>query len=116
EVVGVEDGLGMRRSVRVFAGRTLTGRMAGPALRAWNMADVLSREHAVRLVTVNPVADPPPAPFPVVAASRRELDHHVAWADIVILQGHILELAPSIKHEDAHEIVVCDVHDPVHRE
>src|SRR5690606_40920532 len=45
-----------------------------------------------------------------------KLDHHVAWADIVILQGHILELAPSLKHEYAHKIVVCDVYDPMHLE
>ncbi len=116
EVFGIEDAIGSRRSICVITGDTLTSRMAGPAIRAWNIADVLSREHDVRLVTVNPVADPPPAPFPVVAASRRELDHHVAWADIVILQGHILELAPSLKHEYAHKIVVCDVYDPMHLE
>ena len=116
EVFGIEEAFGSRRSICVITGDTLTNRMAGPAIRAWNIADVLSREHDVRLVTVNPVADPPPAPFPVVAASRRELDDHVAWADIVILQGHILELAPSLKHEYAHKIVVCDVYDPMHLE
>ncbi|MER7117227.1 glycosyltransferase [Saccharomonospora azurea] len=116
EVFGIEKTFGTRRTICVVTGDTLTKRMAGPAIRAWNIAAVLAAEHDVRLVSVNPVVDPPPAPFTVTAASRRDLAHHIAWADIVVLQGHVLELAPSLKREYAHKIVVCDVYDPMHLE
>ena len=49
----------------MLTGDALSDRMAGPAIRAWNMADVLAAEHEVRLVTVNPLCAPPEAPFAV---------------------------------------------------
>ncbi|PRX44292.1 GT2 family glycosyltransferase [Prauserella shujinwangii] len=116
EAFGIERAFGARRKVLVLTGDAITERMAGPAIRAWNMAQVLSAEHDVRLVTVNPLADPPPAPFPVSAARRRDLTEPVAWADVVILQGHVLEMAPALKREHAHKIVVCDLYDPMHLE
>ncbi|NIJ14006.1 GT2 family glycosyltransferase/glycosyltransferase involved in cell wall biosynthesis [Saccharomonospora amisosensis] len=116
EAFGIEKSFGARRKVLVLTGDSVGERMAGPAIRAWNIASVLATEHEVRLVTVNPVADPPPAPFEVRAARRRELTEHVEWADIVILQGHVLEMAPALKAEQAHKIVVCDLYDPMHLE
>ncbi|RZQ62712.1 glycosyltransferase [Amycolatopsis suaedae] len=116
EAFGIEEVFGQRRKILVLTGDAITERMAGPAIRAWNMAATLSGEHEVRLVTVNPVADPPPAPFSVSAARRRDLTEPVAWADIVILQGHVLEMAPELKARDSAKIVVCDLYDPMHLE
>ncbi|PXY32389.1 glycosyltransferase [Prauserella muralis] len=113
---GIEQAFGKRRRVLVVTGDAITERMAGPAIRAWNIATVLSAEHDVRLVTVNPLADPPPAPFAVSAARRRDLTEPIEWADIVILQGHVLEMAPALKDEHSHKIVVCDLYDPMHLE
>ncbi|NIH82452.1 glycosyltransferase [Amycolatopsis viridis] len=115
-VFGIEGVFGQRRKVLVITGDAITERMAGPAIRAWNIASVLSAEHDVRLVTVNPLAAPPPAPFPVSAAGKRDLAEPVAWADIVILQGHVLEMAPALKAQDSNKIVVCDLYDPMHLE
>ncbi|NKQ57840.1 glycosyltransferase [Amycolatopsis sp. K13G38] len=114
EAFGIESLFGQRRKVLVITGDAITDRMAGPAIRAWNIATVLSAEHDVRLVTVNPLADPPPAPFPVSAARKRDLAEPVGWADIVILQGHVLEMAPALK--ESNKIVVCDLYDPMHLE
>ena len=116
EALGLEQAFGARRKILVITGDAISERMAGPAIRAWNMADVLAAEHDVRLVTVNPVCAPPDAAFPVVRAKRRELEPHVAWADVVIVQGHALELVPSLKKADSTKIVVCDVYDPMHLE
>ncbi|WP_020668097.1 glycosyltransferase [Amycolatopsis nigrescens] len=116
EAFGIDGLFGHRRKVLVVTGDSITERMAGPAIRAWNIASVLAGEHEVRLVTVNPIADPPPAPFAVSAATRRTLGEPIEWADIVILQGHVLELAPALKKEHAHKIVVCDLYDPMHLE
>jgi GT2 family glycosyltransferase/glycosyltransferase involved in cell wall biosynthesis len=114
EAFGIESVFGQRRKVLVITGDAITDRMAGPAIRAWNIATVLSAEHDVRLVTVNPLAAPPPAPFPVSAARKRDLTEPIDWADIVILQGHVLEMAPALK--DSHKLVVCDLYDPMHLE
>ncbi|HEV2784720.1 MAG TPA: glycosyltransferase [Actinophytocola sp.] len=116
EVFGIEEAFGTRRRILVLTGDAIAERMAGPAIRAWNMADVLSAEHDVRLVTVNPTCEPPDAPFPVLPARRSELRSHVDWADVVVLQGHVLELVPGLKRRDSGTIVVCDMYDPMHLE
>ncbi|SFK22376.1 Glycosyltransferase, GT2 family [Amycolatopsis sacchari] len=116
EAFGIESVFGQRRKILVLTGDAITERMAGPAIRAWNIASALAPEHDVRLVTVNPVAAPPPAPFPVSAARKRDLTEPVEWADVVILQGHVLEMAPALKAEHSHKIVVCDLYDPMHLE
>jgi GT2 family glycosyltransferase/glycosyltransferase involved in cell wall biosynthesis len=116
DVFGLEEAFGARRRVLVLTGDALTERMAGPAIRAWNMADVLAAEHEVRLVTVNPLCSPPEAPFAVAQARQRELSPHVAWADVVVLQGHALELVPELKKASSTKVVVCDMYDPMHLE
>ncbi|MEV5719620.1 glycosyltransferase [Amycolatopsis mediterranei] len=116
EAFGIEKAFGRRRKVLVLTGDALTERMAGPAIRAWNIALALSAEHDVHLVTTNPLATPPPAPFRVSAGKHRELDAPIAWADVVVLQGHVLELAPSLKKQHSGKIVVADLYDPMHLE
>ncbi|MFB9599558.1 glycosyltransferase [Saccharothrix longispora] len=116
EVFGLEEVFGRPRRVLVITGDALSDRMAGPAIRAWNMADVLAGEHEVRLVTTNARCDPPEAPFPVVRAVRRELVEHAEWADVVVLQGHVLENLAFLKEPGNTKIVVCDVYDPMHLE
>jgi GT2 family glycosyltransferase/glycosyltransferase involved in cell wall biosynthesis len=116
EVFGLEEAFGGRRRILVITGDAISEQMAGPAIRAWNMADVLAAEHDVRLVTVNPRCAPPDAPFAVHHARQRELGPHVGWADVVVLQGHALELVPALKRADSTKIVVCDMYDPMHLE
>lgn len=114
DAFGIADTLQTRRKVLVITGDAITTRMAGPAIRAWNIAETLSAEHDVRLISVNPNCDPPPAHFDVRAVGRLMLGVEIAWADIVVLQGHILEMAPKLK--ESNKIVVCDVYDPMHLE
>ena len=116
EAFGIEQAFGQRRRILVITGDALTERMAGPAIRAWNIALALSGEHDVHLVTTNPLADPPPAPFRVSAGKRHELEAPIAWADVIVLQGHVLELAPSLKKQHSGKIVVADLYDPMHLE
>ncbi|GAB3154417.1 glycosyltransferase [Amycolatopsis stemonae] len=116
EAFGIEQAFGQRRKILVITGDALTERMAGPAIRAWNIALALAAEHDVHLITTNPLATPPPAPFRVSAGKHRELEAPIAWADVVVLQGHVLELAPSLKKEHSGKIVVADLYDPMHLE
>ncbi|MGH3470176.1 MAG: glycosyltransferase family 4 protein, partial [Thermocrispum sp.] len=114
EAFGIAQAFGSRRKVLILTGDAITERMAGPAIRAWNIAMTLCAEHDVRLVTVSPSYEPQPAPFAVSAARRRDLAEPIEWAEVVVLQGHVLEMAPALK--DSHKIVVCDLYDPMHLE
>ncbi|WP_037331541.1 glycosyltransferase [Saccharopolyspora rectivirgula] len=116
EAFGLDEVFGRPRRIAVITGDALTERMAGPAIRAWHMSEVLSAEHEVRLVSVNSRVSPPESAFPVFAARPRDLQSHVDWADVVILQGHVLEMVPALQEEDSRKIVVCDVYDPMHLE
>ncbi|TQM82787.1 GT2 family glycosyltransferase [Saccharothrix saharensis] len=116
EVFGLEQVFGRPRRVLVITGDAITEKMAGPAIRAWNMADVLSGEHEVRLVTINPLCAPPEASFPVLKVARRDLGAQVEWADVVVLQGHALEFVPELKKATSTKVVVCDIYDPMHLE
>jgi GT2 family glycosyltransferase/glycosyltransferase involved in cell wall biosynthesis len=111
---------GTGRKIAVITGDTIGERMAGPAIRAWHIASTLSTEHTVRLITTNAgsqdPAKPSTEPFTVVKARVRDLRGHVEWADLIILQGHALEMASSLKKEHANKIVVCDLYDPMHLE
>ncbi|ONI83720.1 glycosyl transferase [Saccharothrix sp. ALI-22-I] len=116
DVFGLEEVFGRPRRVLVITGDAISEKMAGPAIRAWNMADVLAGEHEVRLVTVNPLCAPPDAPFPVLKVQRRDLGAQVEWADVIVLQGHVLEFLPELKKPESGKIVVCDIYDPMHLE
>lgn len=87
--------------------------MAGPAIRAWHMAEVLSREHEVRLVTTGDASLEHPD-FAVTAGGDRELRAAMAWCDIFIFQGWILAGRPFLTA--AEKILVADIYDPMHLE
>lgn len=116
EVFGIEEAFGRPRRILVVTGDAITSRMAGPAIRAWHMAEQLSGEHDVRLVSVNPHGEDVAAPFPVLRVRRKDLPDQVEWADVVVLQGHALELVPELKRRDSTKLVVCDIYDPMHLE
>ncbi|MEV0678261.1 glycosyltransferase [Actinosynnema sp. NPDC050436] len=116
DVFGIEELYGRPRRVLIVTGDAISEKMAGPAIRAWNMADVLADEHQVRLVTFNPLCAPPDAPFEVQGIRPRDVDPHLVWADVIVLQGHALEFLPQLRTPGSTKIVVCDIYDPMHLE
>ncbi len=114
EALGVAKVYGARRRILVITADAVTKRMAGPAIRAWNMAEVLCGEHDVRLISLNQHCAPPPADFAVRHVSPRQIGPELAWAQLVVLQGHVLEQIPSLK--TSNHIVIADVYDPMHLE
>lgn len=116
DAFGIAESFGRPRRVLVVTLDAIAERMAGPAIRAWHMAEVLAAENDVRLVSVNAHHQPMPAPFPVVSSTRRELADHVEWADIIVLQGHALEYVPELKKPESRKLLVCDMYDPIHLE
>lgn len=115
------DSLGMlstgrRGRVLVITGDPIGARMAGPAIRAWNIAKVLSSENDVRLISTTS-ADVEGDGFVVHAVSSRKpkaMASHEHWADVIVVQGHALEFFPSL--ETTTKALVIDIYDPLHLE
>ena len=94
--MNVERLFGARRKIVVATGDSLTPRMAGPAIRAWQIALALSREHDVKLVsTVKCRAD---APRLRCGRHRpRRMAELEAWCDVFVFQGYILHEYPVVR-------------------
>lgn len=115
EALGVEEAVRKKRIV-IITGEPISTVMAGPAIRAWNMAQHLTPEHEVRLLTFGEVGVDPRT-FEVRSVSPRDAhaaDEHVDWADIIIFQGHAMAVYPAI--QETEKIIVVDLYDPMHLE
>ena len=105
-----------RRHVLVITGDPVGLQMAGPAIRAWNIAKTLSTEHDVRLVSMSKAValDDIIEVATISYHKPNSVIEHEKWADIIIVQGHTLALFPSL--ETSSKILVVDVYDPFHLE
>ncbi len=101
------------RKVLVITGDTIAPKMAGPAIRASEIARELSLSCDVRLASTSAASDIG-LDIPVVMASGRALKRHVEWADIIVFQGFILASNPWIAR--AGKTLVADLYDPLHLE
>jgi len=100
--------------ILVVTGEPLSGRLAGPAIRAWEMSVALSAKHPVRLVSTSGVEDIAHDRFEIHAASGEDIGAHTDWADVIIFQGFLLEETWWLVESD--KILVADVYDPMHLE
>ncbi|MGB6163259.1 MAG: glycosyltransferase [Pseudonocardiaceae bacterium] len=114
EALDVARVYGARRRILIITADAVSQRMAGPAIRAWNIAEVLSGEHDVRLISLNQHCSPSPADFDVRQVPPRSMGPELDWAQLVVLQGHVLEHIPSLK--TSNHIVIVDIYDPMHLE
>lgn len=103
-----------RRRIAVVTGDAIGREMAGPAIRALELARVLAVEHDVRLVsTVR--AELPDEGFPATAATTRsQLQDVERWGDVIVFQGTLLQERPWLAR--THKILVVDLYDPMHLE
>lgn len=114
EAFGVEPVFRARQRVLVVTGEPLLERMAGPAIRAWEIARALADDHDVVLLSTAGARVEHPD-FRIVAASGgHALRTHTDWADVIVFQGFLLEAAPWLV--DSTKILVADVYDPMHLE
>ncbi|WP_448629962.1 glycosyltransferase [Cellulomonas soli] len=113
EAFGIAEHFTARHRILVVTGEPLLDRMAGPAIRAWEMAKALAPDHDVRLVSTAGARREGEG-FRVEYAAGTGLREPTAWADVIVFQGFLLETAPWIKDSDA--IVVADIYDPMHLE
>lgn len=91
-------------------------RMAGPAIRAWQMALELSKLHEVRLVSLASMAPEKLSDqFDVSGGhTQRELRDFVRWAEVVVVQGTVTSEYPWILRSEVK--LVVDLYDPMHLE
>jgi GT2 family glycosyltransferase/glycosyltransferase involved in cell wall biosynthesis len=113
EAFGIDEHFVSRQRVLVVTGEPLLERMAGPAIRAWEIAHALAPVAEVRLLSTAGVKVESPE-FDVVHAHGRELRKQTDWADVIVFQGFLLEGAPWLK--ESSKILVADVYDPMHLE
>lgn len=112
---GVTDAPAVTR-VLVITGDPIGAKMAGPAIRAWNMAEALSADNQVTLVTLAGT-EPISAPFDIVhirPGDDRGMAKLEKETDVIVFQGLALALFESLRKSD--KIIVADIYDPMHLE
>ena len=102
-----------RRRIAVLTADTLSPQMAGPAIRAFHIAEELAKEHDVMLVSTTTCTLHTPK-FECAYATDAELRRIVAWSDIVVFQGFVMHHAPWLADTD--KVIVVDIYDPMHLE
>jgi hypothetical protein len=114
EALGIADLFATRRRIVVITGDPLAAKMAGPAIRAWAIAEHLAQEHDVRLVSTSSASITAPGFEVSAVAVPNDLKKHEAWADVIVFQGFAMASAPWLAKSK--KVIVCDVYDPMHLE
>lgn len=93
----------------------LSQRMAGPAIRAWHIAETLaSQGHDVVLATLSATCERSSPRFRAESTGRARVAELERWCTVVIVQGFVLEREPVLAGTD--KVMVVDVYDPLHLE
>ena len=103
--------------VVIVTGDPIGRKLAGPAIRAWNMAEELARRDEVVLVSLTGIEQGTEAPFGlqhVRPGDDRAFGRLEAWADVVVFQGHAMAVFDTLRRST--KILVADIYDPMHLE
>ena len=104
-------------TVLVITGDPLGEKLSGPGIRAWHMANALAPSHEVTLMTLTELGDVDHTGFDVTHVSpgdEKGFAKWEAWADVIIFQGHALDLFDTLRRSTKR--LVVDVYDPMHIE
>ncbi|MDP9023104.1 MAG: glycosyltransferase, partial [Actinomycetota bacterium] len=102
-----------RQRVLILTADSVGPKMAGPAIRAWEMAKTLAREHEVVLGAMSaPKASH--RSFKTVHFDAGNAERWIGWAEVIVVQGFIMYHFPEIAESD--KAVVVDIYDPFHIE
>ncbi len=99
-----------RNKVLIITHEVVAEQMAGPGIRCWEIANVLSKENDVTLAVPND--DPKEHSLFDVKTYKwpKELKELAGDADVIICQGLILASSPFLK--DLGKVLVIDIYDP----
>ncbi len=112
--LGLEGVFSGRNKILVLTPDVLGVKMAGPAIRAWQIAKALGKEHEVVLASTVECQDLGHPDFVCRFASDEDLHHLVHWCDVIVFQGLDMWTHPILKDND--KVVVTDIYDPFHLE
>jgi len=102
--------------VLIITGDPIGIKLAGPAIRAWNMAEQLSLDNEVTLLSLTGI-EPLEAKFSlahVKPGDDRAFRKFEQWADVIIFQGHAMAVFSALQTTE--KIMVVDIYDPMHLE
>jgi len=102
--------------VMIITGDPIGAKMAGPAIRAWAMAEALAKDNIVTLVSLSGVEDVD-APFDVVhvrPGDERAMRKLEQETDVIVFQGLAMALFDVLRRTK--KVVVADIYDPMHLE
>jgi glycosyltransferase involved in cell wall biosynthesis len=103
-----------RQRVLIVTDDVLTQRMAGPAIRAWQIAEALSRDHDVVLATTSPTCERSSSRFATESCDQARFAELERWCTIVLFQGYVLNHVPVLR--DTVKVMIVDLYDPLHLE
>ncbi len=103
-----------RRRVVVMTDDVLTPKMAGPAIRAWHIAQALAVKCEVVLATTSALCDLWSPQFAVEAADQARFMELERWCDVAVVQGYLLHNVPELRTSE--KVMVFDLYDPLHFE
>jgi len=104
-------------TVLVITGDPLGDKLSGPGIRAWHMAKALAESHEVTLMTLTELGNVDHPGFDVVKVApgdEKGFSPWEAWADVIIFQGHALDVFDTLRRSSKR--LVVDIYDPMHIE
>ena len=110
---GAPERAGTRRRIAVVTTDTLAKRMAGPGIRATEIARCLAGHHDVVLATTG-ICEIEVDGLEVRQVGELGLRDLEEWCDVFVFQGWVIHNRPQLLH--SHKVVVADVYDPMHLE
>jgi len=113
DAFGIAEAFGGRRRIVVATEEPLTAAMAGPAIRAWNIAGALAVEHEVELVTLRD-CNVSHSRFRCRSVTDDELRSLERWCDVLVVGGMLAWVQPWIVRTK--KVLVVDVYNPFHLE
>jgi glycosyltransferase involved in cell wall biosynthesis len=109
-----ESGREGRHRILVVTGDLVGPGMAGPAIRAWHIAEYLAEEHDVVLASTTACTSTEGVGFRLESPDSAGFERLVEWCEVVVLQGYVLLHVPILRRPD--RIMVVDGYDLLHLE
>jgi hypothetical protein len=104
-------------AILVITGDPIGKNLSGPGIRAWNIASELATHHDVALMTLSELNQVVSDGFRLVhvaPGNEKEFKGWEQWADVIVFQGHALELFSTL--QASKKRLIIDVYDPMHFE
>jgi len=100
---------GMKRKILIISNEVISDELAGPGIRAWNIAETLSKEFFVKLAVPNQT-DLKHETFDIVFLTQENFNDFTGWADVIVVSGTIFARFEGLRY--LKKPLVVDLYDP----